>query len=356
MEDPDSSLSKAQILLTFVTSDELNIGEAINDVKFKDVDRMEEWFGLSGRQLEVGVIQINVILHDRRGDTSGASHEVNLIDGDIEEEKFNEGVTVLPPLSEEAKRTIYQSAKNMYPKAYNKVLEINSGNGTVSERSKVKWDKYCYRKTHIKSFELSEFEKIDCNSSGLERGKYLSADDTGNIKLFLTKCVREFVLKKLESKYIRHSMDLAERKKTVKKGFFGLFKKEEKIIMKGGKYVFTDLEKSVKEFADIAFTMGIYDVAYKEYKYLHDEVKKRSEFWNGLILEKMVYCLLVKQPGCPTRKELNQIGNYLVSMSSISYNMLHRLVRASCLLNYFIHVQYESMMEPNANMIVTLSN
>jgi hypothetical protein len=244
----------------------------------------------------------------------------------------------------------------MYPKAYNKVLEINSGNGSIAERSKVKWDKYSYRKTHISSFELSDFEKVDCNSPDLERGKFINQDDASNIKLFLTKCVREFILKKLESKFIRLNSVVIEKKKTVKKGFLGFFKKEEKIVMKDGKYVFTDVEKSVKDFADMAFCMGIYDVAFKEYKYLHDELKKRSEFWTGLILEKMIYCLLVKNAGCPNKKEISQVSNYLVSLSSLSYNLLHRLTRASCLLNYFIHIQYENQIEPNTNLVVTLSN
>jgi hypothetical protein len=119
----------------------------------------------------------------------------------------------------------------------------------------------------------------------------------------LNKCVREFILKKFEAKYIAYSFDLSEKKKNVKKGFLGLFKKEEKIIMKDGKYVFTEVEKASKDFADLTFGLGLYEEAFKEYKYLHEEIKKRSEFWTGLILEKMVYCLLAKQPQGPSAKD-----------------------------------------------------
>lgn len=80
------------------------------------------------------------------------------------------------------------------------------------------------------------------------------------------------------------------------------------------------MEKSVKDFADMAFCLGIYNVAYKEYKYLYEELKKRTEYWTGLILEKMIYSLLIKNAGCPSKKEIGLINNYLVSLSSLSYN------------------------------------
>lgn len=106
----------------------------------------------------------------------------------------------------------------------------------------------------------------------------------------------------------------------------------------------------------MAFCLGIYNVAYKEYKYLYEELKKRTEYWTGLILEKMIYSLLIKNAGCPSKKEIGLINNYLVSLSSLSYNQFHRLTRASCLLNYFIHIQYENYLEPSKNIITTLSN
>lgn len=70
---------------------------------------------------------------------------------------------------------------------------------------------------------------MDCNSPHLERGKYIRKDDLGNIKSFLTECIRKFILKTLERRYIFLRDDLAEKKKNVKKGFLGLFKKEEKV-------------------------------------------------------------------------------------------------------------------------------
>lgn len=135
VEDPDSLLSKAQLMITVVSSKEGDAGDAINNVKMAYQDKLEEWFGLNrGREMEVGIVSVNIVLHDRRGDPTGSSQEVNLIDGDYEE-KGSTFSQVKPPLSEEEKRILYNQAKKLYPSAYNKVLEINSGNGSIAERS-----------------------------------------------------------------------------------------------------------------------------------------------------------------------------------------------------------------------------
>jgi hypothetical protein len=89
-------------MITLVSSEEGDVGDAINKVKMSNLDKLEEWFGLNrGREMEVGILHVNVILHDRRGDTTNSNQEVNLIDGDYEEEKGDEISQVKPPLSEE---------------------------------------------------------------------------------------------------------------------------------------------------------------------------------------------------------------------------------------------------------------
>ena len=141
---------------------------------------------------------------------------------------------------------------------------------------------------------MNEFQTIDSNSSSLDRGKYLTKEDSDNIKIFLNECVRKFVLKRIEKRYLYLKEDLAEKKKNVKKGFLGLFKKEEKVQIVDGKYVFTEIEKALKDLADLGFSLGLFEIAYKEYKNLYDEIKKRDDFWSGLVIEKMIYCLLSK--------------------------------------------------------------
>jgi len=138
----------------------------------------------------------------------------------------------------------------------------------------------------------------------------MNKDDWDNIKIFINESVRKFMLKKIEKRYLFLKEDLSEKKKNVKKGFLGLFKKEEKVQIIDGRYVFTEIEKAIKDLADLGFSLGLFDIAYKEYKNLYDEIKKRDDYWSGLIIEKMIYCLLAKQESDSiTSKELSTISD-----------------------------------------------
>lgn len=57
----------------------------------------------------------------------------------------------------------------------------------------------------------------------------MTKEDSDNLKIFVNECVRKFILKRIEKRYLYLKEDLAEKKKNVKKGFLGLFKKEEKV-------------------------------------------------------------------------------------------------------------------------------
>lgn len=47
IEDPDSITSKASFVIFVVSADEGDVGEAINKIKMANLDKLEEWFGLS---------------------------------------------------------------------------------------------------------------------------------------------------------------------------------------------------------------------------------------------------------------------------------------------------------------------
>jgi hypothetical protein len=84
------------VLLTVVTSEEGDVSDAINRVRNQNIEKLEEWFGMSrGREMEIGILQINLIIHDRLDSTS--NQEVNLIDGDLA--PVNNSLK--PPLDEE---------------------------------------------------------------------------------------------------------------------------------------------------------------------------------------------------------------------------------------------------------------
>lgn len=71
--------------------------------------------------------------------------------------------------------------------------------------------------------------------------------------------------------------------------------------------------------ADLGFSLGLFEIAYKEYKNLYDEIKKRDDFWAGLVIEKMIYCLLGKQEtDSMTQKDLSTISDLFRKLQDLN--------------------------------------
>lgn len=138
----------------------------------------------------------------------------------------------------------------------------------------------------------------------------------------------------------------------------GFFKKETKLVVVDGKYQFTDIELAVKNYADLQFSIGNYEIASKEYKVLIDEIKKKTADWTSLILEKQIYCSLamLNLEDYPKSK-LKQIDSMIIeSCDKILNNYKHRVLRLACLKNVLIHLQYELTGSANPDFVYDLSS
>lgn len=244
-EDVNQNLPNATVLLTIVSPEDGDIGNAINEVTSKNIKQIEKLFGCKRQYLEKSILRMNMIL----------------IDGRNKED-----------YSEDQRRDFARQARKLYPKSFTRIVNINSGDGKI-DLNGIPWSGYCYRKRFITSYEISEFEKIDANSDDLTRGLWLSNEDIESLRSFVKDSVKVFYLKRLGARFEMMGQECLEKKKTIKRGFFGLFRKEEKIIMKNGIYVFTEVEQTLKDYADLCFSLGLYNIALKEYKYLYDEIK-----------------------------------------------------------------------------------
>lgn len=248
-EDVGQSLAKATVLLTMISANEGEVGNAINEVTSNYLKQIEKLFGCKRQNLEKSILRMNMILVDER----------NMDENMSEEER-----------SEKARQ-----ARKMYPKSFTRIVTVNRGNGK-EDLSGIPWKAFCKTKRYIKSFEISEFEKIDANSDNLQRGYWLTKEDVDGLRGFMKDGVRVFYLKRLGARFEMLSQSSLEKKKTIKRGFFGLFRKEEKIVMKNGIYVFTEVEQTIKDFADLCFSLGLFSIAMKEYKYIYEEIRVKK--------------------------------------------------------------------------------
>ena len=317
---------KAMILLTIVTTEEGDMGGAINEVTSKNIKEIEKLFGVKRYEIDREILRLNFILEDRRNN-------------DV--------------LGEDIRSELAHQARKLYPRSFTRIIPFNRG--SENDRSSVPWDNFVYKKRYIKSFELSEYEKVDSNKQGLPRGRFISAEDEEDLRNFMKQAVKNFLLKRFETRFINFNADVIERKKTIRKGFFGLFRKEEKAIIKNGLYVFTEVEQSIKNLADLAFSLGLYDFALKEYKFLHDEIKKKTDYWSALALEKQIYCTLLLKKSAPNRKECRDLENLISAFYDISFGQSHKLVRGTCLINVLLHIEFEQGYNPHSQMIDKLS-
>lgn len=136
-----------------VSAEEGDAAEAINKVKMNNLDKLEEWFGVSrGREMEVNVPQINLVLFDRKSVKVDSSNNVDLLEGGLTNSLIQRFSSPKPQIDEDVKRYIYSQIKKLYPNSYTKVVDINSGSGGTDDRASIDWKKFSYRKVHLKNF------------------------------------------------------------------------------------------------------------------------------------------------------------------------------------------------------------
>lgn len=99
-----------------------------------------------------------------------------------------------------------------------------------------------------------------------------------SLQNFFASLVKDYIYPKLDSKYISLLQICEDKKKNVKKSFFGLFKKDEEPVFMDGRYIFTPVEEASKNFGDLLFQLGLFDLAEKEYKHIHGCVKVSSPY------------------------------------------------------------------------------
>ena len=108
VEDPDSLASKAYFLIVVVSAEEGDAAESINKVKMSNLEKLEEWFGVSrGREMEVNIAQINLVLFDRRQLSSETQADADLLDGGFSVPSFQGLSTPKPQIDDDVKRYIY---------------------------------------------------------------------------------------------------------------------------------------------------------------------------------------------------------------------------------------------------------
>jgi hypothetical protein len=247
-EEVEQIHSRCMILLTIVSADEPDIGQAINEVTNQNEKELRKLFDTDRYGLDKKIMRLNLILDDSRVDNK---------------------------LTEDFRAELSRQARHLYPKSFTRIVTTNRG--SPKNKSDILWENFVYKKYKITHFEISEFEKVKVDSPGLVKGELLSQEDVDDVRKFLESAVKVYLLKKMETKFIEYNAEAMEKKKKIKRGFFGLFKKEEKAVMIDGRYMFTDIEQSVKYAADLAFVLGNYDFALKEYKVLYDEIKVKSQ-------------------------------------------------------------------------------
>ena len=238
-------LSKPIFLVSLVsTRDEGNFADLINELTSVQFKKLVEIFGVDQKSFENSIYRLNIVIDDQRSNLESVSKSLDTILGEI---------------------------RTQYPKAFNKVIKINSGSG--NQPDSLGWRFYLHQKLNTPAYLISQHEKVDSKSSNLKYGRYLTDQDMMQIRDTVTNWIEVSVANAFHAKIINTSVQATEKKKTIKKGFMGFFKKETKVVVIDGKYQFTDVELSVKDYADYLFMIGNYDMAYKEYKILYDEIK-----------------------------------------------------------------------------------
>ena len=242
--------------------------------------------------------------------------------------------------------------RKRFPKSFTRVVTINGG--SRDNCSAIDWERYVYKKRIIQSFNTSEFEKIDANTKGLKRGQFISEECVSSLKNFFTSLMKEYLSERFDTRFISTRMSCDDRKKAAPRTFFGLFKKEEKPVFIDGKYVFTPIEECVKQFADLSFSLGKYEMADKEYKYLLSCVKKKCDFWAGVFTEKRILCQILYKFSPISKKESRYIEDSIKELHELSTSRnKYRTLRSTCYMNCLINIQYEQGI-PTSDVLKSL--
>lgn len=190
---------------------------------------------------------------------------------------------------------IRSALKNSRTSDYVHFMIINS-NDKEDGNTILDWNTGVYHKKYIKSYFLGEHgEKIavdNMDSIGDKRGYLFSKDDVSrqNIQI-VDKLMMSFILPRYEHKQAQLEVELIEKKKVIKKGFFSFFKKEEVPEFDyNGHYILTPIEKEIQTYADMLFKYKFYELAEVEYKLLYEEIKKKCLKTSCVFLELYIYC------------------------------------------------------------------
>jgi len=244
-EDQKQHIRKGIILITMVSTSDGDIAEAINDLVTANINRLADIFNEKNSDIERKVFRVNMIVEDRQNSNKA--------------------------LNEDEKKIMVNHVRQNYPQSFTRIVTMNRK--APEDPPVASWSQYVYRKNVIKSFEVSDFEKVGANEFQPNRGRYISAECMANFREFFREFATEYLFERLQSRIVSLRTIAEDKKRQVKTVFFGLFKKEEEAVFIDGKYVFTHIEEAAKVLADFSFTLGFFESAEKEYKYLYTCVK-----------------------------------------------------------------------------------
>lgn len=243
---------------------------------------------------------------------------------------------------------LYKGLKAQMQNAYIMQISINSAEG--DGETLAPWNKSVYKKKRIMSYTLNEYgEKVAVTNEICDkmRGTFFSQSDINAIKDYITEdLLTKFLFKNLAEKQNIIDLDVTEKKKSIKRGIFSFMRKDEKIIRQDGKYVQTNVELAIKNYADLLFLCRFYDAAAQEYKLLYQEIIKKCVKTGSIFLELYIYNMIcnfyIDTNYQGMKKQLKEIETNIASQYDFAYQLSEKsiLARLSFMLVYFTEVKY----------------
>jgi metal-responsive CopG/Arc/MetJ family transcriptional regulator len=317
LEHEWSNLNQCHALLYVISSDEKNLEQAVMAAEKKYNDTISKATG--ARPTDSHIIRIIVVLiTDESGDNKS----------DVDPH--------------------FKSMNTVYSQALTTIVKLNDSQDTASGQNNIWNDGAFYIKRTLKSYDLG-VDKVDSNNPDLKRGRKIDKSNFEHIRnsmngIFVTKLIDKFKTQ------LRNQWETVfNQKKSVKKGFMGLFRKEEKPYVKDGYYFLTDLEKEVKKYADFLLSLGMINEAKQEYDYVVDNLAKKSAETTNALNEMIMYCNIaipnLQRPGFPSEK-MKYVNRNMLDHLARSINYPYRYSRLLMIMNLLNHCYYDAGEEP----------
>lgn len=306
----NSMLTQPIGIMSIVSTSDPDPIKELQKLNKENEKKIKRQFNCSENDFQMTIMKINVILTDNR-----KKNDVDVL-------------TIMKSIrSHNIDSYVYRLAINSVESGGEKILD---------------WERTVYNKRVIKSYNLSDFEKVAVDAENLKRGCCMNTENVREISEFIENAMSRFILVELEKRLIEYERDALEKKKTIKRGIFSFMRKEEKVVKHDGKYVLTLVESSIRRYSDLLFRLKVYDMAAAEYKLLFNETQKKCIKTASAFLELHIYALLCSINYDNYKKPIKE----LESMMSLLYDYAiqlaekQRFARISFLLVYISEMKF----------------